>query len=85
MALAVLTGNVGCLTVLITLAALFTGLWLDGLFGSKPWITLALMGLSLPVSLFVMFTIVRWTTSRMSFEDVQKQAAERKGSHLDED
>lgn len=83
MTLAVLTGNVGCLTVLITLSAVFGGLWLDAQFGSKPWLTLILVGLSLPVSLFVMFFVVRWTTSKMSFEHMQKKAARQKEDDLD--
>ncbi|MGH2583216.1 MAG: AtpZ/AtpI family protein [Anaerolineales bacterium] len=83
MALAVLTANVGCLTVIITLSAVFAGLWLDNTFGSKPWLTLGLVGLSLPVSLFMMFFVVRWTTSKMSFEDVQKKTAVQDRNDLD--
>ncbi len=83
MALAVLTANVGCLTVLITVAAMFLGLWLDGRFASKPWFTLGIMLLSLPISLYVMFFVVRWTTSKMSLEDVQKKSASKKGKDLD--
>jgi F0F1-type ATP synthase assembly protein I len=82
-ALAVLTANVGCLTVLITIAAMFLGLWLDGRFSSKPWFTLGIMLLSLPVSLYVMFFVVRWTTSKMSLEDAQKKTIRQKGNDLD--
>lgn len=83
MALAVLTANVGCLTVVITVTAMFLGLWLDSSLGSKPWFTLGIMLLSLPVSLYVMFFVVRWTTSKMSLEDVQKKSASKKGKDLD--
>ena len=83
MALAVLTSSVGCLTVLITLGALFLGLWLDAQFGSKPWFTLVIIGVSLPISLYAMFFVVRWTTSKMKFEDVKKKFARQKGTDRD--
>jgi len=83
MALAVLTANVGCLTVLITIGAMFLGLWLDSRFSSKPWFTLGIMLLSLPVSLYVMFFVVRWTTSKMSLEDVHKKTIRQHGKNLD--
>lgn len=82
-ALAVLTGSVGCLTIVITGAAMFLGLWVDGKFDSKPWFTLGIMLLSLPLSLYVMFTVVRWTTSRMTFENANKKSNTKKGKNID--
>jgi hypothetical protein len=63
--LGAVVGQVGCLTLVIVLAALFGGLWLDGVFGTKPVITLLLMIASVPVTLIVMFWIVRKATARL--------------------
>jgi hypothetical protein len=63
--LGAVVGQVGCLTLLIVLAALFGGLWLDNFFGTKPVITVVLMIASVPVTLVVMFWIVRKATARL--------------------
>ena len=65
MTLAAVAGQVGCLTLLIVLAALFGGLWLDMRFGTKPVITVVLMVASVPVTLVGMFWIVRIAVSRL--------------------
>ena len=59
------TGLVGCITIIITIAALLLGLWLDARFDTKPTITLVLTIASLPVTLIVMFYAVRKTTNRL--------------------
>lgn len=63
--LTVVTGLVGCITIVITIAALLLGLWLDARFGTRPTLTLVLTLGSLPVTLIVMFFAVRETTNRM--------------------
>lgn len=63
--LAAVAGQVGCLTLLIVLAALFGGLWLDARFHTKPIITIALMIASVPVTLAMMFWVVRAATARL--------------------
>lgn len=63
--LAAVTSQVGCITVVFTVGALFAGRWLDSRLDTTYLWTLVLMGLSLPVSLVTMFWIVRWTTSKM--------------------
>ncbi|MEX2143873.1 MAG: AtpZ/AtpI family protein [Anaerolineales bacterium] len=62
--LAAVVGQVGCLTVLIIVAALMAGLWLDGLFGSRPIFIVGLLLASVPVTLILMFWVVRKATSR---------------------
>lgn len=62
-------GQVGILTLIIILGALFIGQWLDSLFVTKPVFTVGLMIASVPITLFMMFWIVRTATAR-----VQKQA-----------
>jgi len=63
--LAAVAGQVGCLTLVIVLAALFGGLWLDAYFQTKPVITIILMISSVPLTLVMMFWVVRSATSRL--------------------
>jgi hypothetical protein len=50
-------GEVGCITLIIVLAAVFGGLWLDRLLGTKPIITFILIIASAPLALFLTFRI----------------------------
>lgn len=63
--LAAVAGQVGCLTLLIILFALFGGLWLDNRFDTRPVFTVILMIGSVPVTLIAMFWVVRKATSRI--------------------
>ncbi len=56
------TGQVGCVTLIIILAALFGGLWIDGQFNTKPLFTIILMVGSVPVSMLMLIRLVRRTT-----------------------
>ena len=54
--------SAGCLTVLLTLGALFLGLWLDGQLGTKPMLTLAFVLTSIPVGLiFLVFYVLHFS------------------------
>jgi F0F1-type ATP synthase assembly protein I len=63
--LIVMIGQVGCLTLVIILASVFGGLWLDNLFGTKPVFTLVLLFAGIPVSVFVMLYVARKTLARL--------------------
>ena len=63
--LIVMIGQVGCLTLVIILASVFGGLWLDNTFGTKPIFTLVLLFAGIPVSVFVMLTVARKTLARL--------------------
>jgi F0F1-type ATP synthase assembly protein I len=63
--LIVMIGQVGCLTLVIILASVFGGLWLDNTFGTKPIFTLILLFAGIPVSVFVMLTVARKTLARL--------------------
>lgn len=63
--LAGVAGQVGCLTLLIVLFAVFGGLWLDAYFQTRPAFTFGLLITSIPVSLLVMFFVVRFATSKI--------------------
>jgi len=69
--LIVMVGQVGCLTLVIILASVFGGLWLDNMFGTKPVFTLALLFAGIPVSVIVMLSVARKTLARL------KEAAEK--------
>ena len=63
--LGAVAGQVGCLTLVIVLAALFSGLWLDNQLNSKPIFTIGLVIISVPITLVMMFWVVRAATSRL--------------------
>ena len=63
--LIVMVGQVGCLTLLIIMASVFGGLWLDKVFDTKPVITLALLFAGIPVSVIVMLSVARKTLARL--------------------
>lgn len=64
-ALVVILIQVGCLTLAIILGALFGGLWLDNRFQTRPVITLVLLVASIPISLVIMFAVVRKGLARI--------------------
>ena len=66
--LIVLVGQVGCLTLVIILASVMAGLWLDGHFHTKPWFTLALLLAGIPLSVLLMLQVARRTLSRLKRE-----------------
>ena len=63
--LIVMIGQVGCLTLVIILASVFGGLWLDDTFGTKPVFTLVLLFAGIPISVFVMLYVARKTLARL--------------------
>ena len=65
MTLAVVAGQVGCMTLLVILLALFGGLWLDARLDTRPMFTILLMIASIPVTLVGMFWVVRKATSQI--------------------
>ncbi len=64
LALSVVVGQVGCLTLVIILAALFGGLWLDRYLDTRPLFTIILMVASVPITLVMMFWVVRKATTK---------------------
>lgn len=52
--LIVVIGQVGCLTLVVILASVFGGLWLDNTFGTKPVFTLVLLFAGIPLSVLLM-------------------------------
>jgi F0F1-type ATP synthase assembly protein I len=52
--LLVVIGQVGCLTLVVVLASVFGGIWLDKIFGTKPVFTLVLLIAGIPLSVVLM-------------------------------
>lgn len=76
--LAAVAGQVGCLTLVIVLAALFGGLWLDNYFQTRPIFTVVLMVASIPVTLVLMFLVVRAATSRLQAKVAENQSQDNR-------
>jgi F0F1-type ATP synthase assembly protein I len=64
--LIVLVGQVGCLTLLIIVASVLAGLWLDANFHTKPLFTLALLLAGIPISILTMLLVARRTLARLA-------------------
>ena len=75
--LIVLVGQVGCLTLVIILASLFGGLWLDQYFHTKPLFTLILLFAGIPLSVILMLVVARRTLARIkSSSESEKKISE---------
>lgn len=74
--LATVVGQVGCFTPVIILGALFAGLWLDRQFETKPLFTILFIVGSAPVSVFVLYRIVRAATNRLKIGRQVKNSKE---------
>lgn len=83
MSYAASAGASGCGTVIIIVGSLLLGLWLDNLLGTRPALTLALILLSIPVSLVLMVYSVISATSRMTPPTVPKNRSAK--SLMDDD
>lgn len=71
--LAGIAAQAGCLTLVIVLVAVFGGLWLDAQFQTKPVITFVFIIASIPVSLALMFILVRSATAKIKTGNTQKR------------
>ena len=74
--LATVVGQVGCLTPLILLGALFAGLWLDRQLETKPLFTILFIIGSAPISVFVLYRIVRTATAKLKTDNQVKKSEE---------
>lgn len=76
--LAGVAAQVGCLTLVIVVAAVFGGLWLDARFDTRPVITLVLVFASIPISLILMFVLARSATAKIK-ANLETQRREEAG------
>jgi hypothetical protein len=63
LSLVAIAGMAGCVTLIVVIAALLIGLWIDSRLGQRGPFTLIFLVLSVPVSLFAM---VRFTVSALN-------------------
>ena len=63
--LIVMVGQVGCLSLIIILASVFGGLWLDKTFNTKPLFTLILLFAGIPLSVVLMLFVARKTVAKI--------------------
>lgn len=76
MTLAAVAGQVGCLTIVVIGAALLAGMWLDSLLDTRPLFIIGLLLVSVPVTLVMMFWVVRQATARIKPDNSQQQVTE---------
>ena len=79
--LAGVAGAAGCLTLIIVVAAVLGGLWLDARFETRPTMTIVLVLVSIPISIAAMLILVRLATSKIK---TNLDAAKKQG-HSEED
>jgi hypothetical protein len=78
LALVGILGQVGVITLVIILAALFAGLWLDARFMTRPMFTLIFLIVSIPVSLLVMLAVVRFGLARLNIRAISNNQTGKK-------
>ena len=74
--LATVVGQVGCLTPVIILGSLFAGLWLDRQFETNPLFTILFIVGSAPISVFVLYRIVRTATAKLKTDNQVENSEE---------
>lgn len=52
-------------TLVVIFGSLLAGLWLDKILDSKPWFTISLILLAIPVTLVLTFRIVKMATGKI--------------------
>ncbi len=72
----------GCLTVIVIALSVLLGLWLDGVFHTKPIITLALLLAGVPVSVILMVLVGRKTRERFRSQSGAEGKKEEKKETL---
>jgi F0F1-type ATP synthase assembly protein I len=78
-------GQVGLLTLVIILGALFGGLWLDNANHSRPVFTLIALAVSIPVSIIIMLLVVRGAMKKLKLELPEKHEGQEKESDFGKD
>jgi F0F1-type ATP synthase assembly protein I len=71
--LIVMVGQVGCLSLVIILASVLGGIWLDKTFGTKPIFTLVLLLAGVPLSVLLMLYVARKTVAKIKSQPETKE------------
>jgi hypothetical protein len=83
--LASVGAQVGGITVIVIFVALAIGLWLDNRFHTRPTLTMLFVLGSVPVSLGLMFWVVKRATRRMMASTQKKAAQEKDQTQIDKE
>jgi hypothetical protein len=65
LSLAGVAGQVGCVTVIIVFGSLFAGVALDRWLGTRPLFTVGLLLGSVPVTIFIMYWLVKLAIAKI--------------------
>ena len=65
--------QVGCSAVAVTIGALLLGLWLDGQLHTRPWFTLILLILSMPVTVFLIYRLAQRAARSLQAREQQQE------------
>jgi hypothetical protein len=79
MTLAGVIGQVGCLTLIIIGIALGAGFWLDSQFDTRPLFALVVVLASMPVTIFLMFRVVKTFMHRIQNSSDSPLSVEQEG------
>jgi F0F1-type ATP synthase assembly protein I len=63
--LIVLVGQMGCLSLIVILVTVLSGIWLDNTFHTKPIFTLVLLLAGVPLSIVLMVYVGRKTLAKL--------------------
>ncbi|MBN2304139.1 MAG: AtpZ/AtpI family protein [Anaerolineae bacterium] len=69
LALTSMVGQAGCATLVVILAALFAGLYLDSRLDTRPLFTLGLLLISIPISLYSMVWLMMSAIGSLKLEN----------------
>jgi hypothetical protein len=71
-----LGGQIGCVTLVVVLAAAFGGIWLDNLLGAKPLFVLILVLGAAPLSLFLTYLMAMRAINKVNLPPPQDDKPE---------
>ncbi len=80
-----LVGQVGCLTLLIVIGAVFAGMWIDSRMDSKPVGTILLVAVSVPLAIYVMLKVVRGTLRKLGLDSTPQANSKEGNTETSED
>jgi F0F1-type ATP synthase assembly protein I len=71
-----LGGQIGCVTLVVVLAAAFGWIWFDNLLGTKPLLTIILVLGAAPLSLFLTYLMAMRAINKVNLPPPQEEKTE---------
>jgi F0F1-type ATP synthase assembly protein I len=69
--------QVGCITFVIGALAIFGGLWLDNLVGTRPWLTVIFVTVSMPIVMWIIYKFTITSTRHLTSGQGEKSQARK--------